>query len=181
MLTRRHIFSGILTAIFAQGVSVNANENSSEANVRAAILYNLARFTAWPEDTQNQANLSNNEFRVCTLSGEEMRSAIKALEGKHIHGKKLKVTHLSDIASITSKCHVAFIDNESEKDCESLYAIADLGVLTIGTSSEFLRRGGGMSIERQRNRLRFSINLNVMSQADLRPSSKILNLAVRTE
>jgi hypothetical protein len=144
-----------------------------EDNVKAAILYNLARFSEWSslDSTESEQN-----FRICIAKNDKMTSALIQLAGKPIHGRALEVLELDNLAQVSNVCQILFISDSDTHDV-NLLDIADMGVLTVGDGKKFLKRNGGIAICRVGNKMRFSINRSTMAKANIVPSSKILNLA----
>lgn len=110
-----------------------------------------------------------------------MLGALSALSGKTIHDRELSITHLANPEDATEDCEVLFISSDQNYDTLDFEDIHESGVLTIGDSPDFLARGGCMSIQRHGKKLKFSINPEAMKKAGIRPSSKILTLAVEPE
>lgn len=107
-----------------------------------------------------------------------MQEAFTALSGKTLHKRTLSITHLKTSADAAENCEVLFISSRFSIKTPDLDKLHESGVLTIGDSPGFLARGGCMSIQRQGRKLKFSINPEAMEKAKIRPSSKILSLAV---
>lgn len=160
-------------------LTANADHAPMESHVKAAILYNLARFSEWHEDHV----LSETSFNVCTLSEVDMEHALDALKGKTIHERSLDVTHLDNEEDITSDCQVLYVSStyiEEHDDIEmlDLSKIAQKGILTVGETPDFIEFGGCITIQRFGKKLRFSISQSAMDSANIKPSSKILKLSV---
>lgn len=149
---------------------------SKEHQVKAAIMYNLVRFSEWKtKNTSQQDKAPNTDFTLC-VAHAGMREALQSLAGKPIHGRRLVVQILQHASEISAACNIAFL---SEKEAQSLdlITLADLGVLTIGDGDTFLEHDGCMSIRRYGPKLGFSINRDAMAHANIHPSSKILRLS----
>ena len=105
-----------------------------------------------------------------------MEAALDNLAGKTLHGRPLEVVHIKDIAEVTAMCEILFISNLPDNlDFSDLHG---KGMLTMSDHPGFTYEGGGMSIQRQGKKIRFSINTAALKDAGVKPSSKILNLAV---
>lgn len=181
MLYLRHILALLIgiTVTFSLPVDASADHSAKESNIKAAILYNLARFSQWSEDHV----LMDEKFNVCTLSNTDMNHALDDLSGKSIHGRKIDVIHLQDYAEVTQDCQVLYVSEAymSENDTTEMLDLSEItqkGILTVGETPDFLESGGCISIQRRGKKLRFSINKQAMDAANIKPSSKILQLSV---
>lgn len=151
---------------------------SKEHQVKAAIMYNLARFSEWKtKGTSQQDKLPNTDFTLC-VAHSGMREALQSLSGKPIHGRVLVVQVLRHASEISASCNIAFLSEEEAQSLD-LIALADLGVLTVGDGDTFLEQHGCISIHRYGSKLGFSINRNAMAHANVHPSSKILRLSAK--
>ncbi len=153
-------------------------ETASESQVKAAILFNLARFSEWSDDIHA---IPDGEFRICTRTTAIMQKALSNLSGKTIHDRKLIITHSARTEQTFKDCEVLFISKDQIPTSIDFQSIHDNGVLTVGDFKQFLSLGGAMSIQRQAKKLKFSINSQAMKAANIKPSSKILALAVEPE
>lgn len=190
MRRNKHIkalFSGLAILLLALPIAVSA-ETAREPDVKAAILYNLARFSTWEET--NHFHKSN--FTICTLFhpedeyDESVGRAVETLSGRGIHNRVLHTKHLTRDSEVSTDCQVLYVSrsymeqNGTSEDFD-LRGISHKGILTISDFSSFLTMGGCMSIHRSRSKLRFSINQGAMRTAKIRPSSNILRLSVNTK
>ena len=164
----------ILSLVFLLGFASMAHaEVSKENKVKAAIIFNLARFSEWPP--MPLAN-ETSSFQMCIMRGDVMHGALRTLAGKEISGKIVRILPLTSKEADTSKCRLLYLSANAQIDFD-LANLAEKGVLTISDTDDFLSAGGGMSVMRTRNSLGFSINRTVMLSANIKPSSKILKLA----
>lgn len=147
--------------------------SATEAQVRTAIVYNLAKFIEWP--TQRFKN-RNSQFEVCVASGDPMENAVQVLEGKPLHGRNINVNLVNLSADSLSFCHMIYVSS-SKRSSLNLKTLNKLGVLTIGTGEAFLKSGGGIALDRKGQKMEFTINKTALNEAKITPSSKILKLA----
>ena len=148
---------------------------AKEQMVKAAILYNLARFSSWPILDEQKAD---GKFCICILNGDYMATPLKTLVGNEVQNLKIEVVELSDLTFVSPACHLFFLSEEHSQH-QDLSIFFENGVLTVGESKEFLKQGGAISIRRYGSKLGFSINRSAMEKVGVIPSSKILNLSAR--
>lgn len=151
---------------------------TKEVQVKAAILFNLARFSTWENE---QEASSEDDFVFCTLTDNGMRDAVQALEGKTIHSRPLNVDHVSRPEEISEHCQLVYVSEDVEDIDLKLKDWADRGVLAVGENKNFLDQGGSMVIFRKGDKMRFSVNRDALKSAQIRPGAKLLKLAVAQE
>lgn len=155
-----------------------AAELSREYLIKAAFLYNFAKFTEWPAAAFATAD---TPLAICVLGEDSFGAALDAIDGKEIKGRTVAVQRLADTTEAEA-CHVIFISaSEQTRLAEILESLRDLPVLTVAEMPEFARTGGIINLKTNKeDRIRFDINVGRAQQAGLRVSSKLLNLAEDT-
>lgn len=145
-----------------------------EYDIKAAFVYNFIKFVEWPENLMN----SSDEISIAILGRDPFRGKLdKLIAGKLVKNRRLTVDRYSDIRQIQF-CHVLFISNSEKRDLRSIFAsIKNKNFLTIGESSNFLKRGGIIKFLEYDNKVRFEINLKKAHATKLKISSRLLRLA----
>ena len=147
---------------------------SREYLIKAAILYNLAKFTAWPEDAFSTANAP---VRICILGDDPFGPALESLHGKEIGGRPLVTASISN-TDAAAACHIMFISGSEQGQLEAiLKAVAGLPVLTVADMGEFATAGGIVGIAKAEGRSQIKVNIGAADQAGVKLSSKLLRLA----
>jgi hypothetical protein len=147
-----------------------------EYQVKAAFLFNFARFVEWP----TPAMAASPAFRICVVGDDPFGPLLsETLSGKTVHERPIQVDHPATTTDILA-CHIAYIaPSESSQLPRLLAAIAGRSVLTVGETTEFASRGGMIGMHLEDNKVRFDVNAEAAQQAGLRVSSQLLKLAVR--
>ena len=146
----------------------------SERDVKAAFLYNFAKFVEWPPETFADAA---SPMVLCVLDDEPLGASLRAtVKGEKLNERRLVVRLLRD-PQATQGCHVLFVGAEKGRLPEILASLRGAGVLTVGGAGDFLDRGGMIRLFLEQNRVRFDINLDAAEQSHLKLSSKLLRLA----
>ncbi len=145
-----------------------------EYTVKAAFVYNFARFTEWPDGAfQNAAS----PLRICVLGQDPFEGALDTIAGKTIGSRELLVTYPL-WASEVRDCHILFISEAAGSRLAEIVTHLDGSpVLTIGDTPAIARSGGIIGLENVGNRIRFQVNLDAAQRSGLRLSSRILELA----
>ncbi len=150
-----------------------------EPAVKLAYLFNLIRFTHWPEETPDPETSGPQEFVLGIVGDDPFGPLLQNLEGRAVHGLPVRVVRVRTPQQLT-RCRAVFISgSEWSRLGVVLRALHGLPVLTFGDVPGFVDRGGMVGFLRERDRVRFEVNLEALRRAGLRMSSEVLRLAVR--
>lgn len=178
ILERRLAITLIAATLAAGAASAGARPGPlpySEYEVKAAFVYNFAKFVDWPAEALGQPGEAMN---VCVL-GEDPFGGIldRTLRDKTVHGRALQIRRLRGVGDLQS-CHVIFISAVESRHLPNILEILwGSPVLTIGETPEFGRAGGIINFVIEDSRVRFEINAGAAARAGLGISSKLLDLA----
>ena len=98
------LLSGVEASVRAAPVS-EAEETAREYKIKAAFLYNFAKFTEWPED---QFEDPAAPLRVCVLGQDPFGEQLYSIAGKNVRGRQVAISSLSHLEG-TDLCHLLFI------------------------------------------------------------------------
>ncbi len=173
------LLTGLLLGLLAVARPGRAQEvGPSEYQVKAAFLYNFAKFVKWPDKSFASTNsplvigiLGDNPF------GTDLEVAVK---NKTINGHPLLIKQVAP-AELKS-CHVVFISRTPKRNLpETLEPLKRESILTVSEVEEFTGAGGMICFTMEENKVRFEINDAAAKMAGLSISSKLLNLAKKPE
>jgi hypothetical protein len=150
-------------------------QKSEEYRVKAAFLFNFAKFVEWPP--QAFAN-SSDPIRICVLGQNPFGSALEdAVRDKTAEGRTFLVRQVSGEQPVAG-CQILFIGLSERKRLHTILGeIKTQGVLTVGETDAFASEGGMINFKIEGGRVGLQINVNAAEQARLRISSKLLSLA----
>ena len=146
---------------------------TDESALKAAFVYNFAKYTDWPDDIWNKSP----KLRLCT-AGERggFTQTVAALEGKPaVRGKEVEVRQLSRPEEAAS-CHILVIAGRT-KMAEWTRGVRSLPVLTVGDGEGFATNAGLIGLYAEGEKLKFEVNQEAAHRAGLRLSSQLLKLA----
>ncbi len=146
----------------------------TEEQVKAAYLYNFAKFVEWPESAFSGAAAP---LRICVVGDEAMVEALQPLAGKEATGRPVSVTSLPR-GGDPEGCHILFVSAGEWRGARAL--LEGLGrrpVLTVSDRTGFAEGGGVVQFLVEENRVRFAINPDAGQRAGLKISSRLLQLA----
>jgi hypothetical protein len=146
-----------------------------EYQVKAAFLYNFAKFVEWPSEAFES---TTEAIAICVLGQNPFgRSLQDAVSGHAIDGRSLIVRQISN-ASRGGRCHVLFVSAGGNRSVpQMLPEKGKTGVLTVGESDAPGADGLVINFKLDSGRVRFDINIEAAERENLRISSRLLSLA----
>jgi hypothetical protein len=160
---------GLLTPPGARDVFA---QTAKDVTVKAALLYNFAKFAEWP------ALRPGEPIVVCIVGNDSIAEAfIAAVRGQEISGHRLELGRPRDAAAWPS-CHLLFIAAVQFRESPGgLAGVKAAPVLTVSDGSGFARSGGIIELFVDNGLMRFVINLDAVERSGLQLSSRLLGLA----
>lgn len=146
-----------------------------EYEVKAAFLYNFAKFVEWP----STAFPGPDSPMIIGVLGEDPfgKELDLTVAGKLVQGRPLQVRRWRRIENVES-CHILFFSSSERRAVpELLGRLQSAPVLTVGEQEQFIAQGGMISFLLEENRVRFDINNLSARNAGLKISSRLLALA----
>jgi uncharacterized protein DUF4154 len=162
-------------AIVSAAMSAHAaatGDMADDVAVKAAFLYNFAKFAEWP------ALAPGGAIALCVVGDDRIATAlVETVRGQNISGHALEVSRPQDNATWRS-CHLLFVANaETKRAVAGLNGIKTLPVLTVSDGKDFSQTSGIIELFVESGRMRFAINVDAVEAAGLRISSRLLGLA----
>ena len=151
-------------------------QNVTEPALKAAFIYNFARFTQWPD-----AWPASEPFVICVLGNAVGDALERVVKGRELAAHPIVVSRASP-AGPNRGCHVLYLSGILAGQAGQLVAgLRDAPVLTISDIEGFTDVGGMAQLFFEHGQLRFSIKLDPVKRARLQISSKLLALAKQHE
>jgi hypothetical protein len=147
-------------------------EMASAVAVKAAFVYNFAKFAEWP------ALPADAPILFCVVGDNRIADAlIETVRGQTIGAHALDVVRPVDVPA-WHRCHVLFVGEAEWKHAAiGLSDLKSLPVLTVSDEQGFARGDGMIELYVDSGRMRFAINVDAAEHAGLRLSSRLLGLA----
>ena len=147
----------------------------TEYQIKAAFLFNFARFVEWPPVAFAGATspvvigiLGENPF------GGDLE---RTIQNKTINNRSIVIKQLHSLAEATN-CQVLFIStSEKARLVEIFDGLRGTSVLTVSETDGFTDAGGKINFVREGKKIRFQINDEAAKKAKLKINSKLLSLA----
>lgn len=182
-ISRRMLFAcrmaalvAFVTAFAAAAVAVAEQGGTApgEYQVKAAVLYNFAKFVEWPADAFSHPSAP---IIIGVLGEDPFGSALDAAKNRTVNGRKIQIKRFNHVQEITA-CHILFISSsEKGRLVPLLRALRDFHMLLVGDMEKFAQRGGMINFILQNDTIDFEINVDAVKRAGLKINSRLLNMA----
>jgi hypothetical protein len=164
----------VLALLLPQAPASAAPTGASEYELKAAFLFNFAKFVEWPAWTFERAG-----GVVFTVLGEDPFGAAleRIARDERVQGRAIIVRRARRVEEV-GPCHILFVRRRDGDGLDDLIRSASAPYrLLVGEDSGFAERGGGIGFFFEQRRIRFTINLGATERAGLKVSSKLLKIA----
>lgn len=171
------VLAALLAAVLggANVARAAAPADELELKVKAAFLFNFAKFTAWPPA---KTAAPEAPLYLCVQGAASMSEVLQeTVRGRAVGGHPIEVLQAARAEELR-RCHIVYVGAQDDAQIATeLTALASHGVLTVhegafaqpaGVIRFFLSDGG---------RVRFEINVTAASREQLALSSKLLEVA----
>ena len=164
-----------LLVVLAMLPNAATAQSASEYQVKAAFLFNFAKFVEWPADSFPTADAP---LQICVLGPDPFgRDFEQVIEDKAVNGHRLEVAHPEGVPQARA-CQILFISSsEKQKVRDILQSLAGVSVLTVGDTPGFAKMGGMINFVLDESRVRFEINVKAAERAHLKLSARLLTVA----
>jgi hypothetical protein len=150
-------------------------EGFDEYRVKAAFLYNFAKFIEWPPQSFKGPD---DPITICVVGQNPFGPMIEdTVRGKTLEGRAFVVRNVPNVQP-TGGCHILFISSSERKQVHSILEnVKTPGVLTVGEAEGFARNGGIINFKLDGGKVRFEVNLEAAAKEGLQIRSNLLSLA----
>jgi hypothetical protein len=151
-------------------------QDVTEPSLKAAFVYNFAKFIEWPSDALPAAA----SFTACVLGDGPVLDALeRTVKGRLLSGHSVSVSRVTANGPLRS-CHLLYVSGLTAAQVSAIVtAVKGAPVLTISDIDDFTPLGGIARVFVEDGRMRFELNLDRAKLSRLDLSSKLLTLASR--
>jgi hypothetical protein len=162
-----------LLAIVLLGRRAAFAQDVTEPALKAAYIYNFARFTTWPADAP-----PGDSFVICVLNDAAVADALqRAVAGRSLTERPVSILSVAN-ATPKKACRVLYVAGlPVARAAEVVAELRDAPVLTISSIEGFASAGGMTQLFFEHGQLRFRIHLESAKRAGLQISSRLLIMA----
>ncbi len=146
-----------------------------EYKVKAAFLYNFARYVRWPVD----AFIDGDAPVIVAVYGEDPfgTALVDALAGKQIGERRFVIERIPSLDKLRP-VHLLFVPERSERDIAAIVEhYAGTPTLIVGDTMKTVESGGSIGFYMESKKVRFAINTGAVKRGNLEVSSQLLKLA----
>lgn len=163
-----------MIAAFLLTRAVASAQDVTESALKAAFIYNFAKFTEWPAEVTSAAG----PLVMCVLGDAAVAGELeRAVKARVLGGHALAVSLVASVAR-QGVCHVLYVSGvPAGKAAQLVAGLRDVPVLTISDVDGFIEMGGIAQFYFQGGQLRFSVQPGSAKRARLQISSRLLALA----
>jgi hypothetical protein len=158
--------------------STALTQDVTEPSLKAAFVYNFAKFTEWPADVLP----ASASFIACVLGDGPLGDALeRSVKGRVLSGRSVSVSRVTPEGPLRA-CHLLYMSGVSAAQVAAVVAsLKGAPVLTIGDIDHFTSLGGIAHVFVENGRMRFELSLERAKLSRLQLSSKLLALAARID
>lgn len=176
--TRRWGVPAILAALLLrplQLVAAQPPQVAQEYDLKAAFLFNLAKFVRWPGTKFDQPD---SPLVIGVRGGDALERFSRVLQGKTIDKHKISVRPLERIED-AGPCQVVFISrSEQGRLGEWVQAAKNATALTVGETPDFLDQGGMIQFSIESEQLRLEIDERCVRKAGIDITASALSTLI---
>jgi hypothetical protein len=164
-----------LLLLAASLLGAEGDQRAGEYQVKAAFLYNFAKYIQWPADAPA---VQTGTFVITVLGNDPFGPSLdETLRGKTIDGLKVVLRRAGRPEELRASQIVFISASEHGQLPEILKRLEGAPTLTVAEMDDFAERGGVIRFRMEGDRVRLDINPSAAARARLRISSELLKLA----
>jgi len=172
----------IASSLLMPTAHVNASNTlekvATEYQIKAAYLYNFARYIKWPA---NAFESDDAPFVFCVLGKELFIDELQTLGTQHtINNRSLEVNYPTELTDVES-CHILFVAESAQNKImewlDYLY-IHHKPILTVSDIPEFVESGGMiMFYINPSDQVRIALDLETLAEVNLSVSHDLFDVS----
>lgn len=164
-----------LLVVILQGAESPPASRSLEHKVKAAYLFNFAKYVEWPPKA-----FANSEAPLALgVLGKDPFGPLleETIAGRRVGSRPVTVSRSMRIEDL-KHCHILFISSSEESRLEQILAdLKESFTLTVSDIPQFYLHGGMVGFILENEVVRFDIDLDNAEQAGLKISARMLATA----
>lgn len=143
---------------------------TTENRIKAIIVYKISRFTSWPN--------KEKDLNICTIASKNFNQAMQKVISSLKQINKTKLIEVEENKIKENQCNILYMESGKVKDPSLIInKVNSYSILTISDIKGFAKSGGVIELYKEKNKVKFSINITQKEKSNLIISSKLLTLA----
>lgn len=163
-----------LLSLLSWSPQLQAAQEPNEELIKAAYLFNIAKFINWPKSAFSDPN---SAFVIGVLGEKKITEHLQPLLTKTVNKRPINIKIYKSIHDV-SGCHILYLGTSKTESQADLTALKSRPIVTVGEDKNFAATEGIIQFIPVRGRLRFIINLANADAAGVRIDSQLLSLAI---
>jgi len=163
-----------LSFLWIGGTGRAAEPSANEYQLKAAFIYNFAKFVEWPA----QSFAAADSPIIIGVSGSNPfgNELLNTVRGRKINGRAIQVTSVNSAAAAMGT-HLLFVSTQEVGSFSTQKNSIGPGILVVGESQSISNQGGTIIFNLVGNKLRFEINMAAANRSGLKISAQLQKLA----
>jgi hypothetical protein len=149
-------------------------DDLKEEEVKAALIYKIARFVAWPDSSFED---KDSKLVVGVYGESKLTAPLEIIFADHRLSCRDVLVKVFDKVEDAEGCHLLFVPGAAKDTEELAKKLAGKPTLFFGESKQFASRGGHVNFYARSGSFRFEINPQAVKRANLEIGAQILKLA----
>jgi hypothetical protein len=142
--------------------------------VKAAFLYQIARYVEWPGSAFPRPD---TPLVITVVGAESLADELsRIVSGRMLHGRRVVVQRLKDVSALTG-AHLLFIGHEQKARLAEVAPKSRQGILIVTEWESALTAGAMVNFVMVEGRVRFQVALDTVMRSGLTMSSRLLAVA----
>ena len=163
----------ILMLISSTATRTQAQDPNGEYTLKAAFLYNFAKFVEWPSSTFAE---TTSPFVLCTLGHDPFGTNLDAIAGKMVRERSLVIKRIRSEGTVTG-CQMLYVSpSELTQATDLLRSLHNTPVLTVCDIDNCAEAGIILGMRLVDNRVQLDMNLETLQHTPLKVSSQLMKL-----
>lgn len=161
--------------LWAARTQAQQNSASLEYKVKAAYLFNFAKYVEWPAQSFSRPD---SPIAIGVLGEDPFGEVLeKTVEKRRINNREVVIRRSLKSESLKD-CHLVFVSNSERSRLPEIFGNFPAPfALTVSDADRFLPAGGMIHFVIDEGTVRFEIDLDRVQRADLKIGSRMLSSA----
>jgi hypothetical protein len=164
----------IIALLHSAGEALAGTDEPTEADVKAAAVYNLPLFVEWPEE---KLLTEDPFFNICLLGKVSYQRELSVLEELEIFQRPIQVNSANSAENYSSCALMVVGDVTSAELKTTLPLLDEINVLTVGDQTNGAENGLIINLRIYEGLLKIDLNIAAARRAKIVIRSQLLDIA----